>query len=60
MQQMVLLGVEQVAFGALSGILEQQSQLFIARHQLVEREYVSWSMGTLAAHAPTAVSGDRV
>src|ERR1039458_5298273 len=59
-QQMMLLGVEQVAFGALSGILEQQPQLFIARHQLVEREHVRRGMGSLASHAPAPVSGDCV
>jgi hypothetical protein len=36
MQQMVLLGLEQAQFRAFAGILEQQLQLFIAWHQLVE------------------------
>ena len=60
MQQVVLLGVEQIAFGTLGGILQQSSQFRLVGHQLIQREDVFGSRCSLAAHAPAAVSGDGV
>ena len=60
MQQMVLLGLEQIGLGTISCILEQQSQLFIARHQLIKRKNICGGMRRLSAHAPAAISSDGV
>src|ERR1019366_326702 len=60
MQQMVLLGREDIAFRSNCGILKQSPQFFVVRHQLVERKEVRRGVGGLAAHAPAAVSSDGV
>src|SRR5271165_5610625 len=56
-EEMVLLGSEEIAFRSHRGILNQSPQFFIVRHQLLEREEVRRGVGWLAAHAPAAVSG---
>ena len=60
MQQVVLLGGEDVAFRVCRGILKQPAQFVIVRHQLIERKKVCRSVCRLAAHAPAAVSGHGV
>ena len=36
MQQLVLLGMEEIAFRALARILQQSSQLSLVRHQFIQ------------------------
>ena len=59
-EQVVLLGGEEIAFRSHRGILKQSSQFFIVRHQLVERKEVGRGVSGLAAHAPAAVPSDGV
>ena len=59
-QQMVLLGRDDIAFRSHGGILKQSPQFFIVGHQLVERKEVRRGVGGLAAHAPAAVPSDGI
>ena len=60
MQQVVLLGGEDILFRACRGILKQPAQFFAVRHQLIEREKMCRGVCGLATHAPAAVSGHGV
>jgi len=59
-EQMVLLGREDIAFRSHPGILKQSPQFIIVRHQLVERKEVHRGVSGLAANAPAAISSDGV
>lgn len=57
MQQVMLLGMQQISFRTRSGIKQQSSQFGLVWHQFIQRESVNRGMSRLEAHAPATVSG---